>query len=160
VHAGGGVREVPVTELVDALEAHGGPITAATGGDGVLRYRARATFQRGLPEGEVRWARELIGYVEGWGPPVDGDLALDGDILTFSGEEGTTERWPLLELAALQTASSAVQLSLPGGRLYQLRFPHDSPRRWEGLLRVAVRDAWLEAGRGEVREYQPRIVAR
>jgi hypothetical protein len=40
------------------------------------------------------------------------------------------------------------------------RFRTGSPRLWEELLQRALRALWRDLGRGEIREYQPRIVAR
>ena len=58
----------------------------------------------------------------------------------------------------MQTSSSSLQVTIPSGELIQLRFSLDSPRRWEQLLKAALQKAYREAGRGEIVEFQPRIV--
>ena len=40
----------------------------------------------------------------------------------------------------------------------EFKFPEDSPFRWEALLRENLRRAYRAAGRGEIVEFQPRIV--
>lgn len=75
-------------------------------------------------------------------------------------EGGLLEEWPLLDIRAVQTSSSSLQISPQGGGVVQFRFQGDSPRRWEDLLRRTLREAYRRAGRGEILEFQPRIVTR
>jgi hypothetical protein len=79
--------------------------------------------------------------------------------LPDSDPEKGTETWPLLEIRAVQTSSSCLQFSPASGGLVELRFPHDSPFRWETLLRNALRRVYRREGLGEIVEFQPRIVA-
>jgi len=75
-----------------------------------------------------------------------------------AGEQDSRLSWSLLEIRAVQTSSSSLQFSPRGGGLVELRFPYDSPLRWETLLRGALRRAYRREGRGEIVEFQPRIV--
>lgn len=97
---------------------------------------------------------------EGGSAPGDGDEARRGPAdlqdLGSSGRE-PWQRWPLLEIRAVQTSSSSLQISPAEGGVVEFRFPGDSTRRWESLLHHALRQAFRRAGRGEIVEFQPRI---
>lgn len=102
------------------------------------------------------------------GAPSPGAATLDreaisievSDAVSPSGHTRPYGRWGYLELKAMQTSSSSLQISLPGNRLVQLRFTDDSPKRWEDLLQQLIREAYQQAGRGFVAEFQPRIAVR
>ncbi len=66
--------------------------------------------------------------------------------------------WNHLDILAMQSTSSSLQLSLPGDRLVQFTFLDDSPRRWEVLMQQLISGAHQRAGHGRVVEFQPRIV--
>lgn len=158
--ADGRERPVPVSTLVTRIEADGGPLTRATLPDGTVSYRADVMVSWRVSEDPVHHRGRLRGYSELMGEPTPGVLHVDQDGVHLEPSTGEGESWPWLDIRALQTSSSSLQLSLPGDRLVQFRFLDDSPRRWEDLLRHLVRDAYRRAGRGFVVEFQPRIVTR
>lgn len=161
VRAAGGASEVvPVAALVAAIRDHGGPLTSARRNDGSVSYSARATIRVATGEEPVRVAGRVLGFHERFGAERDGTLRASDDELVFTADDGgPPARWSYLDLRALQAASSTVQITPQAGPMVQFRFPADSPRRWEDLLRSLVAGAWREAGRGTVVEFQPRIVA-
>ena len=153
-------RQVPVSALVEGVEAHGGPLTRATNPDGSVAYAADVSVSWRRSEDPVRYQGQLRGYSETMGEPAPAVLRADDDAVHVVSEDGSVESWPFLQIRALQTSSSSLQLSLPGDRLVQFNFVSDSPRRWEDLLRHLVREAHRRAGKGIVVEFQPRIVTR
>lgn len=170
---GEGPREVPAGILSRQMDEHGGALSLARGEDGRLRHHTRVRARFANREGPVRFRGEFLGLFELFGAGDEGILTLEHDRLTFqpgpgapgdrrgSGGEGEGVRaWHLLELRALQTSSSSVQISPREGGVILFRFPEDSVKRWEELLRGAISEVWEEAGRGKVIEFQPRIRAR
>ena len=118
---------------------------------------------------------KLRGFAERMGAPLPGTATLDREAISIESSAGPNPnsdavcqplpsrpsgRWDYLDLKAMQTSSSSLQVSLPGDRLVQLRFTDDSPKRWEDLLRQLIRAAYQRAGRGRVHEFQPRIAVR
>jgi hypothetical protein len=160
-HPDGRTDEVTAGELSRRMEAHGGAVTRALGEDGRLHFRSRVRVRFARQEEPVRFRDVLLGFAELFGEREEGSLELDHDrlVLTLDGGEGEPMAWPLLELGALQTSSSSVQISPKGGGVVLFRFPQESTRRWDELLRTAIGLAWRQAGRGEVIEFQPRIRA-
>ncbi len=161
------VEEVDAAELCRRIDAHGGPITRATKEDGTLAYAARALVSWRRSEEAVRYRGALRGFSETMGPTAPGTISVDAETVAVEAETApaaerrrTSSRWRLVDLRAVQAASSSLQLSLPGDRLVQLRFLDDSSRRWETLMRQLIADAWARAGKGRVVEFQPRIVVR
>jgi hypothetical protein len=166
---GKGPREVPAGILSRQMDDHGGALSLARGEDGRLRHHTRVRARFAHRESPVRFRGEFLGLFELFGVGDQGILALEHDHLTFhpgpqapengdgSGGGGETRVWPLLELRALQTSSSSAQISPRGGGVVLFRFPEDSVKRWEELLRGAISEVWEEAGRGKVIEFQPRI---
>ena len=170
----GGVWDVPAYHLTRVLDEGIREEAALVGeGEGPPTCRSRVAMRRSGEESPVRWRGELLGFAEAMGEAVSGTVALSRGALTFTpdprppgsqdahgpaagGQE--EEIWPLLEIRAIQTSSSSLQFSPVGGGLVELRFPSDSPYRWESLLRHAVRRTYREAGLGEIVEFQPRIV--
>jgi hypothetical protein len=161
-HPDGVTEEVPAGELSRRMDALGGAITRARGSDGRLRFQSRVRVRFAREEEPIRFRDVLLGFAELFGDGSEGSLTLEHDrlVLTLDGGEGESMTWPLLELGALQTSSSSVQISPKAGGVVLFRFPDESTRRWEELLRTAIAVAWREAGRGEVTEFQPRIRAR
>jgi hypothetical protein len=172
-------HEVPAAELARQIEGHGGAIGPATRPDGRLAWAAEALLRHSSGEKPVRWQERLLGFFEAFAPGQPGTLRLEHDQLSFegatgSGSDGGREggsmaggvgtgagfRWELLSLRSLQSASSSVQFTTGQGDLVHLAFRDDSPRRWEALLRHALQRTWLEAGRGEIVDVQPRIRTR
>lgn len=153
-------RSVPVSDLVTRIEAEGGPLTRATRADGTVAYRGDVLVSWRVSEDPVHYRGQLRGYSELMGEPAPGVLRVDDAGVCLETGAGQAESWSWLDLRALQSSSSSLQLSLPGDRLVQFQFVNDSPRRWEDLMRHLLRDAYHRAGRGFVVEFQPRIVTR
>ncbi|RMH16711.1 MAG: hypothetical protein D6701_08460 [Gemmatimonadetes bacterium] len=144
-------------ELIEAIDGHGGPLPP--GRDGYAADALRRTASRHRP---LKRRGRVLGFYEALGAPEAGVLAIDADTLRFrpTATEGEVSEWRLLDLRAVQTSSAAVQVTDPRGTLVQFQFPVDSPRRWEQLLHRFLRAAYQRAGRGEILEFQPRIVTR
>jgi hypothetical protein len=123
-----------------------------------MRWSAEALLRTSSGERPVHWQARLLGFFEAFAPGLSGTFRLEHDELCFEPAQGTeVVRWSLLALRSLQSASSSVQFTTGQGDLVHLAFDSDSPRRWEALLRHALQRAWLDAGRGEIIEVQPRI---
>lgn len=151
--------DISVTEICRKIYQHGGPMTRATRDDGSLAYSAEALVSWRESE-EAVWHRgALLGFSETMGPALPGRISVRADTVQVEDGRPASGRWAHVDLRAVQAASSSLQLSLPGDGLVQLRFPNDSPRRWETLMHGVIADAWARAGRGRVVEFQPRIVA-
>jgi hypothetical protein len=108
----------------------------------------------------LRQAGDYLGRIEIFGPREQGLLELDEAVLAFRGDAGGAWTVRLEELAAVQPASSAIQLKARGGPVMSIRFPNGSVRLWEQRIKVCVRRAWSRAGRSEIVEFQPRIRTR
>jgi hypothetical protein len=166
----GPAEELVAQELVRRLEALGGALPRSHGEAGriVCRTRARARFA--TVEEPVWFGGSLLGFAERFGEAIEGRLELAHDRLVFrattrEGAEGNdgdprTWSWQLLDLGALQTSSASVQISPREGGVILFRFPEDSARRWEELLKIALQRAWQAEDRGEILEFQPRIRSR
>lgn len=141
----------PAWEWADALAApqdHGGAQAHA-----ILREADAA-----LP---VREGTELLGFVERFGPKIPGTVGLRDDAVTFRPDGGGAERtWPLLDVTAVQPASSTLQLKVRAQPVVTLRFTNGSVRLWEHRIQQRLRAAWRAAGRGEIVEFQPRVTTR
>lgn len=185
---GEGEWSVPSDRLSQAIAELGGPATRATDPGGRISYAARVEVRRAQREDPVWYRGDLRGFAERFGAPEDGVLQIDdlGVSLLRPGESTTgptskekgalgaspedpqevpvtgalVERWPFLEIGALQTSSSSVQISPKEGGVVEFRFPGDSPKRWDELLRMGVQAAYSREGKGRVLEFQPRIVTR
>ena len=114
-----------------------------------------------LREADLAWplrqGKELLGFVERFGPPLPGRLSLTSHALRFDPEHGRSRIWPLLEVTAVQPASSALQLKLRAQPVLTLRFLDCSVRLWERRIQHRMRNAFRAAGRGEIVEFQPRV---
>ena len=137
-------------------------MAAARQPDGSIEHRARAVLRRSQREDPVVHEGRLLGFVERMGDPTPGVVSVNDDAIRFvpegSAEAGSLE-WPLMELRAVQTSSSALQISPGDADIVQFKFTEDSPFRWEDLLRGLLGRAYKRAGRGEIIEFQPRILA-
>jgi len=173
LESSGATWEVPSYRLADAITALGGPLTRARTSDGGLSHRAGVELRKSQKEDPVRHRGELQGFAETLGPPQTGFLVLQDDVLAFlppdmTGKKGGAkggeaedgnplETWDLMDIRAVQTSSSSLQISPKEGGVVQFRFQDDSPRRWEALLHLALRRIYRSRGLGEIREFQPRI---
>lgn len=101
-----------------------------------------------------------LNRIEVWGDPVPGELVLRPDDLTWTPASGEPGGWSLEEIGAVQASSRALQIRGKGNPLVQFDFEHDSVFLWERLLHVVLRDFYGRTGRGEILEFQPRIVTR
>lgn len=106
-----------------------------------------------------------LNRVEVFGPDAPGRIRLHSDRLIVerqTGSEGSEgpETWPLETLSAVQASSNSLQLKRKGAPLVAFRFEDDAIYLWEHLLRAALRELYRRTGRGEIREFQPRIETR
>lgn len=144
------------TDWAAALPAAPAPEFPA---DGILR-RDRVQVRFAEREDPVYRAGEFIGAVERFGPVRPGDLMLEEAALSLRLDDGEERRWPLDTVQALQVSSGSVQIRPPRGSVVAFRFPNSSARLWEESIAAALRARYRATGRGEVVEFQPRIVAR
>jgi hypothetical protein len=107
----------------------------------------------------IRRKGRLLGWRDELGPPRSGTLRLDNGILRFEGEGGPVD-WRLEAITAIQPTSASLQIKAKGETVASIRFPSASVRLWEDVLHSRIRQAWREAGRGEIVEFQPRITER
>lgn len=107
----------------------------------------------------VRQGRELIGWLDRFGPGRHGTLRLTRDRLQFDAPDGSTE-WPLDRITVVQPTSSKLQLAASHMPVAAIRFSTGSVRFWEEIVREAVRRTWRANGRGEITEFHPRITTR
>lgn len=102
---------------------------------------------------------EYLGRVEQFGPPVEGTIELADDTLIFRSNAGT-ERWPLIELTAVQPSSTALQVKVRQGPILSMKFPNGSALFWEERLQACLQACYTRLGRGTIVEFQPRILCR
>ncbi|MBI4545502.1 MAG: hypothetical protein HY703_09925, partial [Gemmatimonadetes bacterium] len=117
-----------------------------------------ARFQLGAAP--IRPGRVFYGHIERLGPPRRGRLTLRAGEVMFQPLEGEERRWPLDALTALQSSSGTLQIKPRREGVVSFRFPDSSVRLWEEVLRASIRRFYRSAGKGEVLEFQPRIVLR
>jgi len=134
---------------------------AETGGAGErVRRRDRALARFAQGDEPIRRGRAFLGFMERLGPARPGVLTLTDDRLLLRLDDGEEHRWPLERLAALQASSATIQVRPRGEPIVSFAFPDTSARLWEESLAGALRRKWRSLGRGEIAEFQPRIVAR
>jgi hypothetical protein len=146
-------------EVMRRAQGVGGESSSGAAGARVIR-RALVDVRRASWEAPFRFGGELLGFVESLGEAREGMLELSSAGVSLQVGEGEPERWPLLDIRAVQTSSSSLQISPREGGVIHFRFREDSPRRWEDLLHRALEKAYREAGLGKILEFQPRIVTR
>jgi len=160
IESDGQVERALVQTLVGDIERMGGSLATAREADGRIGHRADVLMRRSAHEEPVHHQGRLLGYFERMGDPVPGVVSIDESHIRFHpGGGGATLDWPLLTLRAIQTSSSALQISPDETAIIQFKFLSDSPFRWEDLLRSLLRRAYEREGRGEIIEFQPRIIA-
>ena len=157
-HPSGAVEEVFGHTLAAGMEP--GDVEKGKGPSRKARVSVRRAAGR---EGPVRHAGEVVGFAEELGEPREGSLEITSRaLILWDGEdEGRPpmDQWALADIRAVQTTSSALQVSPATGGVVLFRFEDDSPRRWEELLHRRLREGFRKEGRGEILEFQPRIVA-
>lgn len=115
-------------------------------------------MRRGVGFERVFGEHGYLNRVEVWGEPTAGRLELWAGRLVWSPDQGDSEAWPLDSLTAVQASSRAIQLNRARAPLVEVRFDDDSIFLWERLLHAALREFYGRTGRGEIVEFQPRIV--
>jgi hypothetical protein len=125
-----------------------------------VRRRDRALARFALGDEPIRRGRAFLGYMERLGPPRPGLLTLTDDRLLLRLDDGQEHHWALERLAALQASSATIQVRPRGEAIVSFSFPETSVRLWEESIAAALRRKWRSLGRGEIAEFQPRIVAR
>ena len=105
-----------------------------------------------------RHSGQYLGHVEQFGLPLTGSLRLAEDALIFARYGGGQEVWPLDHLTAVQPSSTTLQLKIRHGPIISVRFVDASPLLWEARLREAVQARFTASGKGDILEYQPRII--
>ena len=158
----GNPKSVPASRLTEAIAAMGGPLPGARSSDDGILYESRVVARRGEGEDTMRYRGEVLGFFERLGDRVRGTLRVTEDALEFEGEGGgtTRSRWNLLDLRAVQSSSSSVQIFTATRELVHFRFLDDSPMRWESMLHAVLQEAYAREGRGRIVEFQPRISVR
>ncbi len=154
------VETRPAGEWAARLPAVPGGEAAPVGESGAgpgRRTRVLARFALG--DEAIRRGGVFQGTMERLGPERPGTLALTETSLELQLEDGEARRWRLDEVAALQASSRTIQLRPRGEPIVSFRFPESSARLWEERLTGALRARWRALGRGEIVEFQPRIVA-
>lgn len=138
------------SEWLDILEQH--PLRG-----GARKERALVSFARKqLP---YRHSGMYLGHVEKFEPPLPGTIELTEEAVLFRADgSDQTEVWPLDELTAVQPSSTTLQLKIRHGPVVSMKFIDASPLLWEQRLRDAVQRRFLVAGKGEILEFQPRII--
>lgn len=131
---------------------------AACGADGTTADGVEANFAVGTTP--IRHGGEYLGRVEQFGAVQQGTLSLDGARLLFRARSGEETAWPLERITAVQASSRTLQIKARDERVVSFRFPDDSLRFWEERIQQTLRRFYRRSGRGEIREFQPRIVVR
>lgn len=126
--------------------------------DGGASRETRVSARFAGVDVRVRWRGELLGFREALGEPVAGVLRLTPDRLEFQALGGELHGWSLGEITGVQPSSSTVQVKPRHEGVVGFRFTDESPRLWEELLGESLRRWYRRAGRGEVIEFQPRVV--
>lgn len=147
-------------EIIRKISELGGPVPRATQQDGTLFYETAIVLRKASDHHVLRLDGNVLGFYERLLDRRPGSLRLTDATLQFVEGESVTASWPLLQLRAVQTSSTALQITVLDDGMYELRFESDSPRRWEALLHTALQRAYAEAERPAIVEFQPRIVTR
>jgi hypothetical protein len=129
--------------------------------EGMRPDRRERVFVRTAVSSKPLYHRGIyLGQVEHFGDPEPGWLSLKPAELCFEPDNGAPRTWPLDDLTAVQPSSTSLQLKLRRGPVLSLKFPEASSLLWEEHVRHAVQSLYSQVGRGQIREYQPRIVCR
>ena len=140
-------------ELMDRL-----PLEASPDDNGVIAT-ARASVRRVDGYEPVRRGAGFLNRIERLGPASEVTITLYADRIRMDPGQGEVLESPLLEVAALGSSSGTLQLRLRRIGLLAIRFHDASIRWWEEQLRLQLRNAYAQAGRGHIVEFQPQIIA-
>lgn len=155
-----GTHERSAAEVIRKIHELGGPLPRATRDDGTLLYEADIELRKASDHHLLRRGGHVLGFYERLLERRPGRLRLTNAAVQFVEEGSVVEDWPLLHLRAVQTSSTALQLTVLHHGMFELRFDGDSPRRWEALLHTVLQGAYRDAGLAAIVEFQPRIVTR
>ena len=160
----GRVQTRPSAEWAAALPPEPPPAAdpdpaGRAGGERFWR-RDRVLARFALGDEPIRLGGEFLGTMERLGPKRPGALTLTAEALDLRLDDGEVHRWPLEELSALQASGGTVQVRPRGQPIVSFAFPESSARLWEESIAAALRARWRGLGRGEIAEFQPRIVGR
>jgi hypothetical protein len=108
----------------------------------------------------VRPHGDFVGWGERFGPKRHGLASLTPTDLVFRQGDGTTHRWPLDRITAVQPTGNSLQVKVRDQPVAYFRFFESSVRRWEHWIHHRLRHLHRQAGRGEIVEFQPRISTR
>lgn len=151
----GGERiELLVRDWVDRLPVVGDSLDETVAGPARVRVRFAGRKE------PLRTRTELLGWIERFDAPRSGRLVLDSDNLRFQADNDSVTEWRLEEITAVQPSSTSLQLKARGLPVASIRFLEDSVRFWEERIQSALRRAYAAAGKGEIIDFQPRIVVR
>lgn len=140
------------------LRLLGEPPVPEAGPNGVLAGPEGVIARLAAEQRPLRFAGELLGWIEVFGPKTEGTLTLTTDRLVFTADAAAGFQWELRRLTAVQPASSALQVAA-GTTVASLRFPQSSVRLWTRALTAALRCVHEGEGR-EILEFQPRLRTR
>lgn len=129
----------------------------ATARDGMLPAPTAVRLRIAARKRPVLRGKDLLGWVDEFGPARPGTLALDHEHLRFTGDDGVQNEWALDDLTAVQPSSNDLQIKARAMPVVAIRFLTVSVRLWEEAIQNAIRNRWRLAGKGEVVEFQPRI---
>ncbi len=148
-------ERISASRLIADVEKMGGP----GNGEGLLR-EARIVFGRAEGHDIIRLRGEVLGFSERISWKGGGLLKLEGEALTFVPDQGlpSVEEFscPLGDIRGILISSSALQVTLEGGRMYQFEFVDDSSKRWEDLVCLALTRLYARSGQ-YITEFKPRI---
>ncbi len=156
----GHVESLPAGEWTARLPAEPPPGGEELGAGKRALRRGRVLARFALGDEPIRRGGTFLGFMERLSPPRPGELTLTDDALMLRLDAGEEQRWPLADLAALQASSATIQVRPRGEPIVSFAFPESSARLWEESLASALRRTWRALGRGEILEFQPRIVGR
>jgi hypothetical protein len=128
--------------------------------DGDTVRRTRAIAREAMSTEPIRKGGQFLNRIERYGAKRTATLELRQDGLIYRPEGEDPRTWPFDALTAVQTSSSTLQINVRGHPLVSFRLVDDSIYFWEQLLHAALRDFYRRTGRGEIAEFQPRIVTR
>ena len=164
------------SSLLADVEKMGGPGTGREPGgergehevggmseEGLFR-EARIVFGKAEGHDVIRLRGEVLGFSERISWKGEGLIKLEGEALTFapdptSGRKVEEFSCILSDIRGVLISSSALQVTLDGGRMYQFEFVDDSSKRWEDLVCLALTRLYARGGQ-LITEFKPRITVR
>ena len=146
---------------MDALDRLSGetPIPGAPVPEGTVYHEARVVASCGNRHDAVWWKGRVLGFFERLRDRREAILRLVGRGVTVTSPGREPLVWGLESIMAVQISSNAIQLNVRDSGLHQMEFPDDSPKRWDDLMKVALR-RFYEAHDREVLEFKPQIITR